>query len=178
MMPKRLAFLVCALATATPASAQAPFVDGVTTPTDNSYDQLQTNVWLPIPGTSKTVDLPAGRGVLDAVLASFDPDPNNSYRLVVGNQMFSEFRRIGDFAIGSFIIDVPGGVTEIRFEYFRLEEAGTPAVGSDQWSLIVFPETFQGVPAIGTWGLVAMLLALTVGASLILLSNRAEARGV
>lgn len=161
---------------AAPAFGQAPFVDGVATPENNTYDRLVDDVWVPIPGTEKTVDLPSGKGILTVIMgtAEFAAPPNEDeiqYRAVVGTDAFPLGQSSG--GSGTFVLETTGGVTTIGLQQFRVNGSGDPAVGTDMWTLTVFPDTFEGVPAVSTWGLAALALLLLTGGSFIVLANRA-----
>lgn len=134
-----------------------------------------------VPGTSKTVTLPAGRAV-----GFWHVGMQNSFalvRLAIGNQAPESSQAV--YGIGSLSVNgestmtIQAGTYDVRLQVAESNGQNQVYISPNlntSWTLIVFPDETAGAPTVSEWGLAFMvIIGLIVGTLLFRRSVHAHA---
>lgn len=182
-MPRFASVLVVFVSLASQiVEAQAPVVENLFVWDGGLFDFTDpSGDFGDIPNSVKTVTLPAGRAFItwSVTLQGVDPSVGGRIRPVIGDNM-PEFKLGVQFSVpngefdtisGSWATDIPGGTMDVKLQVGFTGIVPITVNKAVSWTLIVFPAAKSGVPAVGTLGLIVMVV-LVVGAGAVVLARR------
>jgi len=170
---------VCVLCTSQAAVAQAPFIENYYGGGGGgAWQYITSSEFVDIGGTEKTVTVPAGRAVIfwtmraypdtamiRPMIGSHAPDPAAIYYGGVSGP---------GYLSGTWTTNIEGGILNVKLQG-ALTGPGSSLVvdspGGISWTLIVFPVTSGGVPAVGGVGL-GVLIAILLGVGAFIIKRR------
>lgn len=162
------------------AWGQTPFVHNLLV-VDPQTNIVATDTYQDIPESDQSVTIPAGTAVIMWSIGASSGTLAwcNHVRPVIGTlsptegpyvPLQSADTNIG-YGSGTWATPVEGGTVTVKLQARRDRPACTDggAFAHDMsWTLIVFPDTKTGVPAVSTWGLAVMVLLLGIAATVMI----------
>ena len=153
--------------------AHTPFVDSLFVPVQTPVQLWPVDEYEDIPGTVKILDLPAGTAVIQWALSAKNVSYNH-VRPAIGDTFPEEGLRLyyglsDELHAGSWSAHTDGGLLPVRLqvkgsEYHILQERHPVS-----WTITVYPDEGDIVPAVSSIGLMAMtLLVMSAGGWIVL----------
>lgn len=173
-MMRSLVFLGTALPTAGKA---APFIETHALPDANGIGLICATDFIDVPLTERTVIVPSGVAVITWTLyMRGDSGTTNAWvRPAIGSSTPIEGFRYNTFpsdrdtqvSTGSWSTTIAGGEMIVRLQS-KVSDGSDCFRGTNHltWTLMVFPDSASGVPAVSSWGLAVLALMLLVFARL------------
>jgi len=167
------------------ALAVDPVVEQHWVPHTPTYQRFEVFPFTDLPGSERTVTIPAGQAVLTWSYNSSGSGLGTArFRPVIGGQFPADGLATGDFSsAGTWSTITPGGTVSVKLQ---VEQPGLgsgfaqdTACCSLSWTLVVFPDAPNAnVPAVGGMGLGVIAIGVAVAGSLLACRRRKARTGL